>query len=123
MSDVDLVGTGVTPFQLHPEAAQEMAERPDMPPPVVSGGSGHGRSDGYSSTTVADQGITDMQNADFKELHIVNDEHGEGGFGQNGSDVVQHRDGGPLRQQRVPEEVPPSYDSISPDEHGATGRS
>jgi len=163
MPDVDLVGAEVTPFQYQPEAAQQkgygqyqqMAQRPGMLPPVVSGGSVHGRSDAYSSTTgshypttVTDHSVAGMQNADFRgpspgpslgtsgtflsskerelaserrRLHIANEERGEGGSGSGG--VVQHRDGGRLQEENVPEEVPPSYDSISPDGDDAAGRS
>ena len=150
MPDIDLAGAEVTPFLYHPEAAQQMAQRPSISHPVMSGGSGHGRSDGYSWTTT-DQSITSMRNADFRDpspgpsprtsgtgtlssrgresassrrrLYVSNDERGEGVSGQGSGGVVQHQDGGRLQQESVPEEVPPSYDSISPDEHGATGRS
>ena len=150
MPDIDLARAEVTPFLFHPEVTQQMAQRPDILPPVMSGGSGHGRSDGYSWTTT-DQSITSMRNADFRDpspgtslrtsgtgtlssrgresassrrrLYVANDERGEGGSGQDGGGVVQHQDGGRLQQESVPEEVPPSYDSISPDEHDATGRS
>ena len=166
MPDVDLVGAEVTPFQYHPDSTQQkgygqyqpMVQRPGMPPPVVSGGgSGHGRSDGYSSTTgsrypttVTDPSVPAMQNTDFRgpspgpslgtsgtfpsskerelaserrRLHVANDERGEGGSGQGSGGVVQHRDGGRLQQQSTPEEIPPSYDSISPDGQDAAGRS
>lgn len=150
MPEIDLAGAEVTPFLYHPEVAQQMAQRPAISPPVMSGGSGHGRSDGYSWTTT-DQSITNIRNTDFRDsspgpslgtsgtgtlssrgresassrrrLYVANDERGEGGSGQGGGGVVQHQDGGRLQQESVPEEVPPSYDSISPDEHGATGRS
>lgn len=50
--------------------------------------------------------------------------NGEGGSGQGSSNaVVQHRDGGRLQQPSVPEEIPPSYDSISPDERSGAGPS
>ena len=146
---------------------QQMAQQPGMLPPVMIGGSGHGRSDAYSSTTgsyqpstVTNQSITGMQNTDFRgpspdpslgtsatrssrgrgsasergRLYIANDDRGEGGSGQGGGSggggggVVQHRDGGPLQEETVLEEtdldeIPPSYDSISPDRNGAAGRS
>ena len=165
MPNIDLVGAEVTPFQYNPDAAQQkgygqyqqVAQRPGMPPVVTGGGSVHGRSDVYSSTTgshypttVTDQNVPPMQNADFRgpspgpslgtsgtlpsskerelaserrRLHVANDERGEGGSGQGGSGVVQHKDGGRLQQQSVPDEIPPSYDSISPDERAAAGRS
>ena len=164
MPDVDLVGAEVTPFQFHPEATQQkgyqyqqMGQRPGMPVPVVSGGSAHGRSDAYSSTTgshypttVTDPSVAGMQNAEFRgpspgpslgtsgtflsskerelaserrRLHIANEERGEGGSGQGSGGVVQHQDGGRLQEQNAPEEVPPSYDSISPDGDGDAGRS
>jgi hypothetical protein len=58
-----------------------------------------------------------------RRLHIANNGQGEGGSGQGSSSVVQHKDGGRVQQQSTPEEVPPSYDSISPDERGGAGRS
>jgi len=137
-----------------------MAQRsPEMPVPVVTGGTGgYGRSDVYSSTTgshypttVSDPSMAGMQNADFRgpspgpslgtsgtlpssskdresegerrRLLIANEERGEGASGQGSSNVLQHRDGGRVQQESVPEEVPPSYDSISPDEHTTGGRS
>lgn len=172
MPNVDLVGAEVTPFQYHPDAAQQqgyaqqqasekhpqMLQRPEMPTPVVTGSAGgYGRSDVYSSTTgshypttVTDQSMTGMQNTDFRgpspgpslgtsgtfpsskdrevaserrRLLIANEERGEGGSGQGGSNVVQHQDGGRVQQESTPEEVPPSYDSISPDERSTAGRS
>ena len=163
MPDVDLVGAEVTPFQFHPQVAQQlgygkhpqMTQQPGMPVPVVRrGGSGYGgRSDVHSSstgshypTTVTDQSVAGMQNPEFRELspgpslgtsgtlqsskggdsasggrnlHIANDGRGEGGSSQG---VRQHRDAGRVQQQSVVEEVPPSYDSIPPDEHDAAGR-
>lgn len=58
-----------------------------------------------------------------RRLYVANEERGEGGSGQGSGDVVQHKDGGRLQQQSVPDEIPPSYDSISPDERPAAGRS
>jgi len=45
-----------------------------------------------------------------------------GGNGEGGSGLVQHRDAGRLRQGTVVEEIPPSYDSISPDDRPSAGR-
>jgi len=62
--------------------------------------------------------------SDGGRLRVANDENGGGGSGQgSGGVIVQHIDGGRVeeqqqQQQRSPEEVPPSYDSISPDEPG-----
>ena len=135
---------------------QQMAQQPGMLPPVIIGGSGRGRSDAYSSTTgsyhpstVTDQDIAGMQNAEFRgpspdpslgtsatlssrgresasvrrRLRIADKDRGEGGSGRGSSSsgVVQHRDGGPL-QETVPEE-PPNYDPIPPNGKGAAGRS
>lgn len=99
-------------------------------------------------TTVTDQSITGMQNPDFRNLspdpslgtsatlqsakerelasegrslHIANDGRGEGGSSQ-ARPPWQHRDAGRVQQQSVVEEVPPSYDSIPPDEDDAAGR-
>ena len=62
-----------------------------------------------------------------RRLHISNGERGEGGSGQGSGPVVQLKDAGPLQQQTTPapapEEVPPSYDSISPGDRPAAGRS
>ena len=99
-------------------------------------------------TTVTDQSVTGMRNTDFRgpspgaslgtsgtipsskerelameerRLLVANDENGEGGSGQpRSSGIVQHTDGGRLRPQATPEEVPPSYDSIPADEHDTT---
>ena len=166
MPDIDLVGAEVTPFQYNPDAGQQkgygqypqMAQRPSMPTPYVNGG-GHGVSDIHSSTTgshypttVTDQSMAGMQNADWRNpspgpslgtsgtfpstkerelaserrrLHVANDGRGEGGSGQGSGPVVQLKDAGPVQQQnaQAPEEVPPSYDSISPGDRPAAGRS
>ena len=175
MPDIDLDGAEVTPFQFHPQAAQQqgysqypqmppqMVQRPGMPAPVVGGGvAGY---DGYSTTTgshypttVTDPSAAGMQNVDWRgpspgpslgtsgtlpsskdreladerrRLYVANDERAEGGSSQGGGSgsgsgsgggVVQHRDGGRVQEPTVPEEVPPSYDSIPPDEQDAPGR-
>jgi len=166
--NIDLVGVEVTPFQYNPEATQQkgyrqypqMAQRPGMQTPLISGGgSGHDMSDVHSSTTgshypktVTDQSVTGMQNADWRNPspgpslvtsstfpsskgresagkrrrpYVANDERGEGGSGQGDGPVVQLKDAGPVQQQNAPapEEVPPSYDSISPGDRPAAGRS
>jgi len=98
-------------------------------------------------TTVTDQSVTGMQNQDFRgpspgaslgtsgtlsskdrelanerrEMYIANDGRGEGS--SQAVPAWQHRDAGRVPQQTVPEEVPPSYDSIPPDEPNAAGRS
>jgi hypothetical protein len=163
MPHVDLVGAEVTPFTYQAEPSPQkgydpyaqMAQRPTMPVPVVTGGgSGYGRSDRHSSTTgshypttVTEQSVTGMRHPDFRgpspepslgtsgtfpsskeqaseraRLQVAN--NGEGGSGQGSNNVVvQHRDGGRLQQASAPEEIPPSYDSISPEERSASGRS
>lgn len=160
MPNVDLIGAEVTPFQYNSEVAPQkgygqqpqMVQRAGMPAPLIGGGgSGYGASDVHSSTTgshypttITDQSVTGIRNADFRgpspghslgtsgtfpsskerelaieggRLRVANGERGEGGSGQGG--VVQHRDGGRLQPQGNPEEVPPSYDSIPPDERDA----
>ena len=127
-------------YQQHPQ----MGQRPGMQAPVM-GGAGYGTSDNRSSTTgshypttITDPSVGGMR--DFRGpspgvslgttgtlpsskeresttegmLRIANGENGEGGSGQGGGVMFQHRDGG-----RIPEEVPPSYDSISPDERSS----
>jgi len=169
MPDIDLDGAEVTPFQFHPQAAQQqgysqypqmapqMVQRPGMAAPVVGGGvAGH---DGYSTTTgshypttVTDPSVAGMRDADWRgpspgpslgtsgtlpsskdrdfaderrRLYVSNDERAEAGSSQGAGSsggIVQHRDGGRVQEPTVPEEVPPSYDSIPPDEHEARGR-
>jgi len=125
-------------YQQHPQ----MGQRPGVQAPVM-GGVGYGTSDARSSTTgshypttITDPSVGGMR--DFRGpspgaslgtsgtlpsskerdstidgvLRVANDENGEGGSG--GGVMFQHRDGG-----RIPEEVPPSYDSISPDERSS----
>jgi hypothetical protein len=116
------------------------------------GGSGYGRSDTTGShypTTVTDPSVPGMPYPEFrspspgpslgttgtppssKDRELINggrrlqvsNEQGEGGSGQGSNNLVQHLDGGRLQQQVVPEEIPPSYDSISPEERAAAGRS
>ena len=64
-----------------------------------------------------------------RRLYVANEERGEGGStrgsgggGGGGGGVVQHRDGGRVQEPTVPDEVPPSYDSIPPDEQDAPRR-
>ena len=133
-------------YQQHPQ----MGQRPGMQAPVM-GGAGYGTSDMHSvtsgshyPTTITDQSVSGMRNQDYRGpspgvslgtsggtlpsskgrestsdgvLRVANDEHGEGGSGQGGG-IMFHRDGG-----QIPEEVPPSYDSISPGERSAAGTS
>ena len=130
-------------YQQYPQMAQQ--QRPGTAP--VMGGAGYATSDARSSTTGSHYPttITDPSGMrpDFRGpspgvslgtsgtlpsskgrestseggvLRVANDENGEGGSG--GGIMFQHRDAG-----RIPEEVPPSYDSISPDERSAAGTS
>jgi hypothetical protein len=132
-----------------PQMSPQMGQRPGVPGPIVGGEYGHARSDVNTSTTgshypttVTDPSVTGMQNMDFrgpspgpslatsgtlpssKELasggrryHVAND---EGGSGQRTSGIiVQHRDMGRVQQT----DIPPSYDSISPDERDSAGPS
>ena len=191
MPDIDLDGAEITPFQFHPQAAQQqgysqypqmvpqmsppmapqvppqmppqmapqMAQRPGMPGPVVGAGAGGSGYDGYSTTSgshshypTSDPSVSGMQNADWRgpspgpslgtsglsskdrelvderrRLYVANEERGEGGStrasgGGGGGGVVQHRDGGRVQEPAAPDEVPPSYDSIPPDEQDAPGR-
>lgn len=103
-------------------------------------------------TTITDNSVGGMQNQDWRgpspgpslvtsgtlpsskadserrRLQLANDEHGEGGSnrvsgsGSGSNIIVQHRDAG-LLQQHVPEEIPPSYDSIPPDQLSGSDRS
>jgi hypothetical protein len=124
----------------------QMAQRPGSVPAVSGPGSGHGRSDVRTSTTGSHYPTTEQSGVHNPEwrgpspgpslgtsgtlasskggpLQVANNANGEGGSGQGSSNVLQHRDGGRLQHQTVPEEIPPSYDSISPDERSASGRS
>lgn len=126
----------------------QMGQRPG-PVPVVSGPGSGARSDVRTSTTgshypttITEQSMGGMHNPEWRApspgpslatsgtlpsskngtLQVANSATGEGSSGQGSSHLVQHRDGGRLQQQVVPEEIPPSYDSISPDERSASGR-
>ena len=101
-------------------------------------------------TTVTGQSVNGLQNTEFRgpspgpslatsgtlpsskdresasertRLQVANNGNGEGGSSQRASIIVQHRDGGRLQQQEtVPEEIPPSYDSIGPNERDRAKR-
>lgn len=101
-------------------------------------------------TTVTGQSVTGLHHADFRgpspgpslvtsgtltsskdresaseraRLQVANSVNGEGGSSRRTSGViVQHRDMARVPQQSVAEEIPPSYDSISPADRARSER-
>ena len=75
--------------------------------PVEFRGPSPGPSLGTSGT------LPSSKDSEARRLQIANSGNAEGRFSQSSSSgILQHRDAGQLQQQPVPEEIPPSYDSI-----------
>ena len=74
-----------------------------------------GPSPGPSLGTSATHSSRDRESSVRRRLRVADTkDRGEGGSGQggSGSGMIQHRNGGPLQEETVPEEVPPGYYSI-----------
>lgn len=71
----------------------------------------------YTSSTSSSAAAKAQQAAEARRMHVANDEDGPNG------PVVQHQDGGRVRQDAPsqPTEVPPAYDSIPREEPGPSG--
>jgi hypothetical protein len=140
-------------YQQHPQMAQRPGmQAPVMGGAGYGTSDVHSSTTGSNyPTTITDPSAGGMRNQDFRgpspglslgtsgtlpsskgrestvdggTLHLANDENGAGGSSQVGERLYQHRDGGRVPAQvMTPEEVPPSYDSISPDERSAAGMS